>query len=304
MRLWAISEIVDLWLELKLMELSLLLESNPMDRMPSMDPNTSTQELADSTRLGSKPTWLHLTKKLPLKVAVHSQVTMETMAVAMKVVMMATTIMNAKLNATVTTTTRSVGMLATNALMMLTAQMTKETTMVEKVDMVLTANANVITMMSSAGMIAYNAGMTTTKRTMMVLMRVVMKVEMMVKSLASTAHASVNMKTWLAGKSAMSASRLTSVATMPTREMILTKEITEKMKVRSMAVNASMNASVSTMMKNVGKTAITAGRKFTQKTMKVKRVKAKTMVAMTWCASKSVNVTMTTKSVGTLATNA
>merc|ERR1719400_300145 len=182
-----------------------------MDRMPSMDPNTSTQELADSMRLGSKPTWLHLTKKLPLKVAVHSQVTMETM---------------------------------------------------------------------------------------MVLMRVVMKVEMMVKSLASTAHASVNMKTWLAGKSAMSASRLISVATMPTREMILTKEITEKMKVRSMAVNASKNATVSTMMKNVGKTAITAGRKFTQKTMKVKRVKAKTMVAMTWCASKSVNVTMTTKSVG------
>ena len=104
--------------------------------------------------------------------------------------------------------------------------------MVEKVDMVLTANANVITMMSSAGMIAYNAGMTTTKRTMMVLMRVVMKVEMMVKSLASTAHASVNMKTWLAGKSAMSASRLTSVATMPTREMILTKEIMEKMRAR------------------------------------------------------------------------
>merc|ERR1719400_320090 len=113
-----------------------------MDRMPSMDPNTSTQELADSMRLGSKPTWLHLTKKLPLKVAVHSQVTMETMAVAMKVVMMATTIMNAKLNATVTTTTRSVGMLATNALMMLTAQMTKETTMVEKATTIMNAKLN------------------------------------------------------------------------------------------------------------------------------------------------------------------
>merc|ERR1719338_95797 len=156
-------------------------------------------------------------------------------------------------------------------------------------------------MMNSAGMNAHNAGTTTTRKTMMA---VVMKVAMMVKSLALIAHANVNMKTWSAGKSAMSASRLTSVATMPTREMILTKEITEKMKVRSMAVNASMNATVSTMMKNVGKTAITAGRKFTQKTMKVKRVKAKTMVAMTWCASKSVNVTMTTKSVGTLATNA
>merc|ERR1719367_612533 len=69
------------------------------------------------------------------------------MVVAMKVVMMVTTILNAKLNATVTTTTRSVGMLATNALMMPMALMTKETTMVEKVDMVLTANANVIMMM-------------------------------------------------------------------------------------------------------------------------------------------------------------
>merc|ERR1719367_469795 len=154
------------------------------------------------------------------------------MVVAMKVVMMVTTILNAKLNATVTTTTRSVGMLATSALMTPMVLMTKETTMVEKVDMVLTANAKVIMMMRSAGMIAYNAGMTTTKRTMMVLMMVVMKVEMMVKSLALTAHANANMKTWLAGKNAMSALRLTSVATMPTREMILTKEITEKMRVR------------------------------------------------------------------------
>merc|ERR1719367_1622671 len=112
------------------------------------------------------------------------------MVVAMKVVMMVTTILNAKLNATVTT------------------------------------------MMKSAGMIAYNAGTTTTRKTMMALMMVAMKVAMMVKSLDLTAHANVNMKTWSAGKSAMSASRLTSVATMPTREMILTKEITEMMRAR------------------------------------------------------------------------
>merc|ERR1719336_740060 len=103
--------------------------------------------------------------------------------------------------------------------------MTKEATMEVKVDMVQTANANVITMMNSAGMIAYNAGTTTTKKTMMV----VMKAAMMAKSLDLTAHVNVNMKTWPAGKSAMSALRLTSVVTMPTREMILTKEITEKM---------------------------------------------------------------------------
>ena len=200
-----------------------------MDRMPSMDLNTNIPELVDSTHPGLKPTWLHQTKKLPLKIAVHSQVTMETMVVAMKVVMMVTTILNAKLNATVTTMTKSVGMLATSAMKTLTALMTKETTMEVKVDTVQTANANVITMMNSAGMIAYNAGTTTTKKTMMVLMMVVMKAAMMAKSLDLTAHANVNMKTWPAGKSAMSALRLTSVVTMPTREMILTKEITEKM---------------------------------------------------------------------------
>ena len=203
-----------------------------MDRMPSMDPNTNIPELVGSTRPGLKPTWLHQTKKLPLKIAVHSQVTMETMVVAMKVVMMVTTILNAKLNATVTTMTKSVGMLATSAMKTLTALMTKETTMEVKVDTVQTANANVITMMNSAGMIAYNAGTTTTKKTMMALMMVVMKEAMMAKSLGLTAHANVNMKTWPAGKSAMSALRLTSVVTMPTREMILTKEITEKMMVK------------------------------------------------------------------------
>ena len=61
----------------------------------------------------------------------------------MKVVMMVTTILNAKLNATVTTMTKSVGMLATSAMMTLTALMMKGTTMEVKVDMVLTANANV-----------------------------------------------------------------------------------------------------------------------------------------------------------------
>ena len=61
-----------------------------MDRMPSMGPNTSTPELVDSTHPGLKPTWLHQTKKLSLKIAVHSQVTMETMVVGMKVVMVLT----------------------------------------------------------------------------------------------------------------------------------------------------------------------------------------------------------------------
>ena len=203
-----------------------------MDRMPSMDPNTNIPELVDSTRPGLKPTWLHQTKKLPLKIAVHSQVTMETMVVAMKVVMMVTTILNAKLNATVTTMTKSVGMLATSALMTLTALMTKETTMEVKVDTVQIANANVTTMMNSAGMIAYNAGTITTKKMMVALIMVEMKVAMMVKSLDLTAHANVNMKTWPAGKSVMSASKLTSVVMMPTREMILTKEITEEMKAK------------------------------------------------------------------------
>merc|ERR1712051_356081 len=147
-----------------------------------MGPNTSTPELVDSTHPGLKPTWLHQTKKLPLKIAVHSQVTMETMVVGMKVVIMVTTMTNARLNATVTT-------------------------MEVKVT-------------------------TTTKKTMMVLMMVRNKVALLVKSLALTANANVNMKTWSAGKSAMSATRLTSVATMPTREMILTKEITEKMRAR------------------------------------------------------------------------
>merc|ERR1719266_1301018 len=135
-----------------------------MDRMPSMDPNTSTPELVDSTHPGLKPTWLHQTKKLPLKIAVHSQVTMETMVVGMKVVMMVTTMTNARLNATVTTMTNSVGMLATSARMTLTAMMKKGTTMEVKVT-------------------------TTTKKTMMVLMRV----KSLVKSLALTAHANVNM---------------------------------------------------------------------------------------------------------------
>jgi len=203
-----------------------------MDRMPSMDPNTNIPELVDSTRPGLKPTWLHQTKKLPLKIAVHSQVTMETMVVAMKVVMMVTTILNAKLNATVTTMTKSVGMLATSALMTLTVLMTKETTMEVKVDTVQIVNANVTTMMNSAGMIAYNAGTITTKKMMVALIMVEMKVAMMVKSLDLTAHANVNMKTWPAGKSAMSASKLTSVVMMPTREMILTKEITEETKAK------------------------------------------------------------------------
>jgi hypothetical protein len=55
-----------------------------------MGPNTSTPELVDSTHPGLKPTWLHQTKKLPLKIAVHSQVTMETMVVGMKVDMVLT----------------------------------------------------------------------------------------------------------------------------------------------------------------------------------------------------------------------
>ena len=71
-----------------------------------------------------------------------------------------------------------------------------------------------------------------------------------------------------------------------------------------MAASASTNAIVNTMMKNAGKSAMNAGRKFTLKTMKVKKVKAKTTVAMTWFASKSANVTMTTKSAGMSAMSA
>ena len=145
-----------------------------MDRMPSMGPNTHTPELVDSTHPGLKPTWLHQTKKLPLKIAVHSQVTMETMVVGMKVVIMVTTMTNARLNATVTTMTNSVGMLATSARMTLTAMMKKGTTMEVKVT-------------------------TTTRKTMMVLMMVLNKVALLVKSLALTANANVNMKTWSAG---------------------------------------------------------------------------------------------------------
>merc|ERR1712129_261090 len=89
------------------------------------------------------------------------------MMVGMKVVMMVTTMTSARLNATVTTMTNSVLMLATSALMTLTALMKKGTTMEVKVEMVLTANANVTKMMDSAGMIVYNAGTTTTKKTMM-----------------------------------------------------------------------------------------------------------------------------------------
>merc|ERR1719189_943934 len=92
------------------------------------------------------------------------------MVVGMKVVIMVTTMTNARLNATVTTMTNSVGMLATSARMTLTAMMKKGKTMEVKVT-------------------------TTTKKTMMVLM----KVALLVKSLALTAHANVNMKTWSAG---------------------------------------------------------------------------------------------------------
>merc|ERR1739844_212190 len=81
------------------------------------------------------------------------------MVVGMKVVIMVTTMTNARLNATVTTMTNSVGMLATSARMTLTAMMKKGITMEVKVT-------------------------TTTKKTMMVLMRV--------KSLAFVSHANVN----------------------------------------------------------------------------------------------------------------
>ena len=89
-------------------------------------------------------------------------------------------------------------------------------------------------MMNSASLTVNNAGTTTTKKTMMVLMMVLNKVALLVKSLALTAHANVNMMTNNAGKLATSAGKVAQaalkVATMPTREMILTKEITEKIR--------------------------------------------------------------------------
>merc|ERR1712051_441506 len=60
------------------------------------------------------------------------------MVVGMKVVIMVTTMTNARLNATVTSMTNSVGMLATSARMTLTALMKKGTTMEVKVDMTTT----------------------------------------------------------------------------------------------------------------------------------------------------------------------